>query len=198
MAEIKSNAAKNEAAKFNAADVLAYIQQNLKASKSLVNDFAKFKYRSAEGILEALKPVIEEAMRFFNVPIYTVATYELVDFGGRCFVKATEYLHAGGCNISTCAFAEVGPHKGCSSEQATGCALSYARKYAMCALYAIDDAAADPDSMSDDELAEAITQVNACTSRQAVECVYAQHPKIATNRQFIDACASRVAAVANK
>ena len=118
---------------------LMEIQSNLKANKSRFNKFGGFSYRSAEDILEAVKPLLKQNGLVLvcsdNIEngILT-ATYSLIDIDT-------------GEAITNSAVAIVGEHKGMSAEQNTGCASSYARKYALNGLFAIDDSSADPDSM---------------------------------------------------
>lgn len=116
------------------ADLLATIQQKLKAPKSQYNDFGKYKYRNCEDILEALKPLLGDTA--------LVITDDVVMVGNRCYVKATASLVKENVTIaSTTAFArEPESKKGMDESQVTGAASSYARKYALNGLFAIDDA----------------------------------------------------------
>ena len=116
------------------ADLLATIQQKLKAPKSQFNDFGKYKYRNCEDILEALKPLLGDTA--------LMITDDVVMVGNRCYVKATASLVKEGATIaSTTAFArEPESKKGMDESQVTGAASSYARKYALNGLFAIDDA----------------------------------------------------------
>lgn len=122
---------------------LSIIQQKLKAPKDQNNAFGKYKYRKASDILEAVKPLLAEA----NLSILLDDEVQILD--GKAFLIATATLVAedGGKIAATRAFAQMDEHKGMSAEQATGAASSYARKYALCGLLAIDDSTDDPDSM---------------------------------------------------
>lgn len=114
--------------------LLLKIQQSLKVPKSQFNDFGKYKYRSAEDILEAVKPVLKEN----NAVI--ILTDEAVYVGQRHYIKATATITDGNESYSACAFArEEETKKGMDASQITGSCSSYARKYAMNALLAIDD-----------------------------------------------------------
>lgn len=117
------------------------IQQALKAPKSLKNDFAGFNYRSAEQILEALKPLLKKE------GCTLILGDELVNFGDRYYVKSIAILADEDKEICrTEALArEQETKKGMDEAQITGAASSYARKYALCGLFAID-AGNDPDS----------------------------------------------------
>ena len=118
---------------------LMEIQSNLKANKSRFNKFGGFSYRSAEDILESVKPLLKQnglvlvCSDSIGNGILT-ATYSLIDIDT-------------GESVTNSAVAIVGEHKDMSAEQNTGCASSYARKYALNGLFAIDDSSADPDSM---------------------------------------------------
>ena len=114
---------------------LIYIQQHLTAPKSEYNSFGKYNYRSLESILAAIKPLLRNqncGIRFQD---------EVIELGGRTFLKTTLYFfNDKGETISTSALAEHTATKtGMDAAQITGSASSYARKYAMNALFAIDD-----------------------------------------------------------
>ena len=111
---------------------LAMIQQKLKAPKSQVNTFATYKYRSCEDILEAVKPLLNDL-------VLTISD-DIVEVGGRVYVKATVSIYSGSGTLSTTAFArESETKKGMDDSQITGSASSYARKYALNGLFCIDD-----------------------------------------------------------
>jgi hypothetical protein len=111
---------------------LATIQQKLKAPKGQMNKFGGYKYRSCEDILEAVKPLLGDL-------VLTISD-DIVDVGGRVYVKATVSLSSGSGNVSTTAFArESEVKKGMDESQITGAASSYARKYALNGLFCIDD-----------------------------------------------------------
>lgn len=111
---------------------LAKIQKELKAPKGQTNDFAKFKYRSCEDILEALKPHLDD--------ITVVISDEVVEVGDRIYVKATVSISDGDQSIEATAFArEPLSKKGMDEAQVTGATSSYARKYALNGMFLIDD-----------------------------------------------------------
>lgn len=117
-----------------AAIKLQAIQSNLTAPKTLENKFGGYKYRSAESILEALKPYLEEQQAVLTL------SDEIVEVGGRVYVKATATFTADGESITTTAFArEAESKKGMDDAQVTGACSSYARKYALNGLFCIDD-----------------------------------------------------------
>lgn len=117
---------------------LASIQAELKAPKNQRNDFGKYNYRSAEDILEAVKPLLAK-----NACALTLSD-EVVQIGNRFYVKATATLK--NCDVNDIATAMVTAYareeetkKGMDGAQITGSASSYARKYALNGLFAIDD-----------------------------------------------------------
>jgi hypothetical protein len=111
---------------------LATIQQKLKAPKGQMNKFGGYKYRSCEDILESVKPLLGDL-------VLTISD-DIVEVGGRVYVKATASLSSGSGNVSTTAFArESETKKGMDDSQITGSASSYARKYALNGLFCIDD-----------------------------------------------------------
>lgn len=124
--------------------ILQQIQETLKAPKNQENKFGGYKYRSCEDILEALKPVLAP----LNCAV--VITDEVVEIAGRVYVKSTATLKTpeGKEDVSVSAFArEQAVKKGMDEAQITGAASSYARKYALNGLFAIDDTK-DSDAMN--------------------------------------------------
>lgn len=122
---------------------LGRIQRALKAPKDQVNNFGKYRYRKAEDILESAKPLLEKD----NLTL--LINDDIKEVAGKWFLIATVTLYAAdGKEIaSSHAFAEMCAHAGMSAEQSTGAASSYARKYALSGLFAIDDSKDDPDAM---------------------------------------------------
>ena len=113
---------------------LITVQKNLVAPKSNYNNFGKYKYRSAEDILEAVKPLNAE-----NGLLLTI-TDEPVYIGERHYIKATATITDGTDTMAVTAYArESANRKGQDESQITGTASSYARKYALNGLYLIDD-----------------------------------------------------------
>lgn len=126
-----------------AKNYLAEFQSKLKAPKGQYNNFGKYKYRSAEDIVEAVKPIINP--EGFSL----ILSDEIIQVGERVYVKAIVTLSNGTINYQTTAFArEEEEKKGMDSSQITGAASSYARKYALNGLFAIDDTA-DSDATND-------------------------------------------------
>lgn len=119
---------------------LKQIQQELKAPKGQYNSYGKYAYRSAEDILEAVKPLLAK----YDAEL--TLSDDITEVGGRIYVKATarftEYDAETNTNNMTTvtAFArEPAERKGMDESQITGTASSYARKYALNGLFLIDD-----------------------------------------------------------
>ena len=114
---------------------LIIIQTRLNAPKNQRNKFGGFNYRSAEDILESLKPLLKETECFLNI----TDAIELV--GDRYYIKATATItNKEGVQVSSSAYArEELAKKGMDASQITGSTSSYARKYALNGLFAIDD-----------------------------------------------------------
>lgn len=111
------------------------IQQAIKAPKTEFNKFGNFDYRTAEGILSALKPLLESTQCFVTL------SDELVMQGTRYYIKSTVILtNSEGKTVQATGYArEAETKKGMDESQITGSCSSYARKYALCGLFAIDD-----------------------------------------------------------
>lgn len=113
---------------------LQEIQHKLKAPKGQYNSFGKYKYRSCEDILEAVKPILNE------VGCTLTLSDEIVLIGDRYYIKATAKLTGVDTSEVTTAYArEDLDKKGMDGSQVTGTASSYARKYALNGLFCIDD-----------------------------------------------------------
>ena len=115
---------------------LAKIQKELKAPKNQRNNFGNYNYRSCEDILEAIKPYLNE-----DDNLSLIVSDEIVLIGDRYYIKATATLSdKDGKSASATAFArEPLIKKGMDEAQVTGATSSYARKYALNGLFAIDD-----------------------------------------------------------
>lgn len=124
---------------------LAEIQQKLKVPKNQYNNFGKYKYRSCEDIVEAVKPLLQGAS--------LTLSDEIVLIGDRYYIKATATLEENEKSWSKHGWArEPENKKGMDESQITGAASSYARKYALNGLFAIDDEKdADTKSPTDNE-----------------------------------------------
>lgn len=139
------------------------IQSELKAPKGQYNSFGKYKYRSAEDILEAVKPLLKKH------ECYLTLSDEPVSIDGRHYIKATATLYAeNASDVKVTAYArEPETKKGMDESQITGTASSYARKYALNGLFAIDDTKdADTDEYASQTASK---QKNKATNKKATE-----------------------------
>lgn len=142
------------------------IQSRLVATKDKKNTFGNYTYRSAESILEAVKPLLRQ-----NGCTLTI-TDDIILIGDRYYVKATATIkNSSGETESASAFArESFEKKGMDPAQVSGSSSSYARKYALGGLFCIDDNK-DPDAMdnrdegnSQASLQDALDYVESCDS----------------------------------
>lgn len=135
---------------------LIAIQSELKAPKSQFNKFGGYKYRKAEDILEAVKPLLNKQKCTLTI------TDDIVMVGNRIYVKATATIknEKGECETTTGWAREEETKKGMDGSQITGASSSYARKYALNGLFAIDDNA-DSDTTNDGQHQEAQQQTQA-------------------------------------
>lgn len=129
--------------------VLQAIQSELIVPKGQYNSFGKYNYRSAEDILEALKPILKKHKAAITL------SDDITYIEGWHYVESSVTLYAEGEAIGVKGLArEEETKKGMDGSQITGTASSYARKYALNGLFAIDDNK-DPDT---DEYAEQTDQ----------------------------------------
>ena len=120
----------------NVYEKLIAIQSELKAPKSQYNNFGKYAYRNCEDILESLKPLLKEHKSTIYISDEIVTVLE------RFYVKATvTFIDAetGEKIINTAYAREEEDKKGMDGSQVTGSSSSYARKYALNGMFAIDD-----------------------------------------------------------
>lgn len=112
---------------------LAEIQQKLHAPKNQYNKFGGYKYRNCEDILEAVKPLLGDAVLLLSD--------EVVEIGNKVYVKATATYKDGNNEpvIVTAYAREAESRKGMDDSQITGATSTYARKYALNGLFCIDD-----------------------------------------------------------
>lgn len=150
---------------------LIVIQSELKAPKSQFNKFGGYKYRKAEDILEAVKPLLAKQKCTLTI------TDDIVMVGNRIYVKATATIknEKGECETTTGWAREEESKKGMDGSQITGASSSYARKYALNGLFAIDDNA-DSDTTNDGQhqAAQQQTQTQQPAAQQTASPQY--HP----------------------
>lgn len=157
---------------------LIAIQSELKAPKSQFNRFGGYKYRKAEDILEAVKPLLAKQK------CTLIITDDVVLIGNRIYVKATAIIknEKGECETTTGWAREEESKKGMDGSQITGASSSYARKYALNGLFAIDDNA-DSDATNDvqHQAAQQQTQSQHPTAQAAQAVQQPATPQYHTN-----------------
>jgi hypothetical protein len=119
---------------------LVKIQNELKVPKTNLNSFGKYKYRSAEDILEAVKPIL------LKYDANLTISDTIVLLGDRLFICSEAELSIKEQTKVIHGYAELSKHAGMSPEQSCGTASSYARKYALNGLFLIDETESDADS----------------------------------------------------
>jgi hypothetical protein len=175
---------------------LVQVQSQLKAPKNQRNNFGKYNYRSAEDILEAVKPLLSA-----NGLTMTI-TDSVDELGGMVVITATATITDGTDSVSASAQAGVDPNrKGMDIAQSFGSSSSYARKYAMNGLLLIDDtkdadatnthgqtASSKPataQSNDNDWFGKAIEYIkNASDKSQAFEMVKSKYGATASEKQI--------------
>ena len=133
--------------------LLREVQLNLKVPKNHVNIFGGFRYRKLEDVLEALKPILPEGCT-------VTFDSEVIEVGGRLFIKSVCSFHTPHGNRCARGWAEIpdSSKKKMDEAQATGAALSYSMKYAVYALFLLDDGV-DNDSLMGREEKAAIDRI---------------------------------------
>lgn len=182
---------------------LISIQSKLKAPKDKRNEFGKYNYRSAEGILEAVKPLLTESKCTLTI------TDDILLLGDRFYVKATVTIkNSTGETETATAFArEEETKKGMDASQITGTASSYARKYALNGLLCIDDTK-DADALNTSpEYTQPVSSAvpksvfdsirNAATRDELVS-IYNKYPQYHNNAEFVTVITERSAVVTKK
>lgn len=150
--------------------MLHTIQSELKAPKGNYNSFGKYKYRSCEDIVEALKPLLAKH------ECHLILSDDVVMVGNRIYVKATASIYQGAVlvGMSTAFAREPETKKGADESQITGTASSYARKYALNGLLAIDDtkdADTDEDTAARNSPSKQPAKIDEAVKRALHECV---------------------------
>lgn len=166
---------------------LITIQSELKAPKSQFNKFGGYKYRKAEDILEAVKPLLNKQKCTLTI------TDDIVMVGNRIYVKATATIknEKGEFETTTGWAREEETKKGMNGSQITGASSSYARKYALNGLFAIDDNA-DSDTTNDGQhqAAQQQTQTQQPTAQQTASPQY--HPSdLNEGLAYLSRCANK-------
>lgn len=192
---------------------LIAIQSELKAPKSQFNKFGGYKYRKAEDILEAVKPLLAKQK------CTLIITDDVVLIGNRIYVKATATIknEKGECETTNGWAREEETKKGMDGSQITGASSSYARKYALNGLFAIDDNA-DSDTTNDgqhqaaqqqtqtqqpaaqqttspqyhpSDLNEGLAYLSRCVSKDNLLWVIQHYQPLCSNAQFMQAVSAK-------
>ena len=189
---------------------LISIQSELKAPKTQVNRFGGYKYRKAEDILEAVKPLLAKQK------CTLIITDDVVLIGNRIYVKATATIknEKGECETTTGWAREEETKKGMDGSQITGASSSYARKYALNGLFAIDDNA-DSDTTNDgqhqasqqqaqtqaqqpatpqyhtNDLNEGLAYLSRCVNKDNLLWVIQTYQSLCSNAQFMQAVSAK-------
>lgn len=171
---------------------LFLIQSKLKAPKGKTNSFGGYKYRSCEDILEAAKPILRELACTITL------NDDIIQVGDRYYLKATVTLRnsEGEVEQTTAWAREEESKKGTDASQITGASSSYARKFALCGLFAIDDGK-DADSLNNspsytergndaDYLAMAKQEIDAATEVRTLTGIYNNYTNLQANRRFVE------------
>lgn len=167
------------------------VQSQLKAPKNQRNDFGGFNYRSCEDILEAVKPLLKAEGLCLTI------TDDIVMLGDRYYVKATATLTDGERSLPNQAFAREPEERAkMDGSQVTGSASSYARKYALNGLFAIDDTK-DADALNngqdfDKGKAKAIAEARKAPSIAALNAIYKKYEtRHGKDTEFLNECTTR-------
>lgn len=188
---------------------LIAIQSELKAPKSQFNKFGGYKYRKAEDILEAVKPLLAKQK------CTLIITDDVVLIGNRIYVKATATIknEKGECETTNGWAREEETKKGMDGSQITGASSSYARKYALNGLFAIDDNA-DSDTTNDwqqqtqqqaqtqaqqpasnqfnpNDLNEGLGYLSRCVNKDNLLWVIQHYQPLCSNAQFMQAVSAK-------
>lgn len=175
---------------------LIKIQSKIRAPKDKKNDFAGFPYRNAEGILRVAKPLLEE----YNCQINL--SDEVVLVGDRFYIKSTVTIkNEKGETESAIGWArEQLDKKGNDQAQVTGASSSYARKYALCGLFGIDDSSNDPDirsvgTVKEGDINTLLSYVQKANSRDELSEIWYANEWAQKDKSFNDALQARSAQV---
>ena len=159
------------------------VQKNLKAPKSQFNKFGKYKYRSAEDILNSVKPLLADMGLLLTIQD------ELIHDGARYYIKATATLTDGTNHISTNAYArEDEVQKGFDGSQITGSASSYARKYALNGLFC-DGTANANNNAHEERIALALQEIKGAQSCTTLTQIWNNYHDLQSDARFSQAIA---------
>lgn len=178
------------------------VQSELKAPKSQYNSFGKYKYRSCEDILEAVKPLLVKHGLLMTI------SDEIVTSGNRYYIKATVTITDGESVVSNAALAREEEYKkGMDSSQVTGACSSYARKYALNGMFCIDDTK-DSDATNthgqteqpakpDDTLKKAYEEIDKATTVDQLVDIHKKYTTLKSNKNFVAALTTKKSLINN-
>ena len=158
------------------------IQTTLKAPKNKWNDYGKYNYRNAEGILEAVKPLLEEQ----KLAMYI--TDDVIAVGDRVYVKATvkvQDIETEASVVTTALAREALNKKGMDDSQITGTASSYARKYALNGIFLLDDT---KDADTDENQKERTARANKQEQEKNKEKLEQMKISLVKQKTLLDLC----------
>lgn len=122
---------------------LSFIQRTLSVKKKQTNNFSNYNYRTAEDIYTSFKEIVNK----YDLDVLLITDFSMQNIENRIFLKCDAILKDNEADIRATSFAELGlDKKGMDIAQLTGAAQTYARKYALQSLLAIDDKEMDLDS----------------------------------------------------
>ncbi len=158
------------------------IQTTLKAPKNKWNNYGKYNYRNAEGILEAVKPLLEEQ----KLAMYI--TDDVIAVGDRVYVKATvkvQDIETEASVVTTALAREALNKKGMDDSQITGTASSYARKYALNGIFLLDDT---KDADTDENQKECTARANKQEQEKNKEKLEQMKISLVKQKTLLDLC----------
>ncbi len=158
------------------------IQTTLKAPKNKWNNYGKYNYRNAEGILEAVKPLLEEQ----KLAMYI--TDDVIAVGDRVYVKATvkvQDIETEASVVTTALAREALNKKGMDDSQITGTASSYARKYALNGIFLLDDT---KDADTDENQKERTARANKQEQEKNKEKLEQMKISLVKQKTLLDLC----------
>lgn len=197
---------------------LSKIQNEMNVKKGRYNKFGGYYYRSCEDILQTAKEVCDKYGCYVNV----TDTIEYIE--GRFYVKATAKvvdIETGESETATAFAREEESKKGMDGAQLTGATSSYARKYALCGLFAIDDSidndslggmqenagkasnkkvpdkSSDQSKQSQSQISILIGYVNECTTLKQLGELFKANQAYQSNSDFMNALSKKRAEIEN-
>ena len=179
---------------------LIAVQGELKAPKGQYNSFGKYKYRSCEDILEALKPLLVKHGLLLTI------SDDIVMVGDRFYVKATVTVSNGNASVSNSAFAREDENKkGMDGSQVTGASSSYARKYALNGMFCIDDTkdsdATNTGNQTSSEETDfkqmAMGEISRARTTDELMTVWTNYPSLQSDKGFVTAMTTKKTAIKN-